>query len=67
LAHHKDFFRIALEPAAHDGLLWQIQILYAYETRVFPLFFAHRDQSIVLQRGDEMPILAGDEFGVSGS
>jgi hypothetical protein len=66
LAHHKDFIFIALKPAAHYGLLRNIQIFYAQKTLVFPVLIGHGDQSIILQRGDEMPALADDEFEVLG-
>src|ERR1019366_5656960 len=64
LAQHKDFSLIALEPAAHYGLLRKIQLLYSHKTPVFPVLLGQGDQSIVLQRGDEMPVFACYEFEV---
>ena len=64
LADHKDFFRISLEPAAHTSLLWEIQFIYSNKTLFLLVLFTQGDQPVVLECGNEMPALAGDEIEV---
>lgn len=64
LADHKDFFRIALELAAHASLLGEIQFIYSNKTFLFSILFAQGDQPVVLECGNEMSALARDEVEV---
>ena len=61
LADHKDFIRIALEPAAHASLLWKLQLIYASKTLLFPVLFAQGDQTVIFECRNEMLLLASDE------
>ena len=64
LAHHKDFFGISLEPAAHRSVLWKIQFIYASKTFLLAVLFAQGDEAAVLEGGNEMAAPCSDEVEV---
>jgi len=57
-------FRLPLEPALHGGLLCKIQFAYPDKTLFLSIRFTQGDESVVLQCGDKLSILARDEIKV---
>ena len=61
LADHKDFFRTALEPAAHASRLGELLLIDSNKTF---FLFAQGDPPLVLECGNEMPALGETLFEV---
>ena len=64
LAHHKDFFRIALEVATHHAVLWYLEFVYPCKTLVFFVLCAQSQQPVVFERRDKVLAARRDEFKV---